>query len=778
MVGSLPLARADARCLHGITEVFRCLHGIIEETQSGADVADLDRALVVGCDDYPGLAHGNLGGAVRDALAVREWLLRPDGGGLPQDRVTLLASPTAGTGPRAGAQVAPEDLDGPATFRAFGLALNGLVEGPGGRRLYVYLAGHGCRTRPDNVRAGRDAFLFHDFCKDLVSVGSVAVREVYERLTVSSAFEEIVVIVDACRNAPFDRPFEPCGLGVEPVPRPFGVRTPRSVLLQATAPGERACESGDDVQGVFSGDVQGVFSVALLQATASGARAFEASADVRGVFSMALMEGLAGAGTAKTFDNTDTTGLPYRVMWSRLLDYLQGAVDGQTPEFEGTGVDFALAAFPEEAFGPVTLKVEVEPAPDDVDLSGLRVTATWARPRHPTGVGTLARGGPAPVLLQVPPRQHVVQVAAGDLMAARHVDVYADDVVRLELTRASTIMYGDPSATLTGEPATGPGDVGEPVRERRVRVACDDPAAVLELRASDGTVLGRGTGELDVVAPIGWYTATAVGAAGRELREQVVVTPHDEPGHLQLRPVEVDAWPPRRAPSRWSSPSVWAAVNGWGPGGWGTWPGWSAPNGEGTVVVVELGTPPADGTVAVPLDAHPGSGRVQAQVAHTAGPWHLVDVAGLRLRVPVLPAVLTSVVVGTDTISVRLYDLALLGDPVAVLRLDRVQDLLARGRVEAAGVLLTAPLPLDPSGADLASTSAVADALRPFAEGRPAPSAGVSGGLPWLVTVEPTGDAHPSDVGQFGSDSDAIGGHVGVWASGSGSAPPDPARDR
>lgn len=682
-------------------------------------MADLDCALVVGCDDYPGLTHdpglthGNLRGAVRDALAVREWLLRPGGGGLLRDRVTLLASPTAGTGPRSGAQVAPEDLDGPATFRAFGLALNELVAGPGGRRLYVYLAGHGCRTRPDNVRAGRDAFLFHDFCKDLVSVGSVAVREVYERLTVSSAFEEIVVIVDACRNAPFDRPFEPCGLGVEPVPRPFGVRTPRSVLLQATAPGERA---------------------------------YEASADVRGVFSVALMEGLAGAGAAKTFDNTDTTGLPYRVMWSRLRDYLQVAVAGQTPEFEGTGADFVLAAFPEEAFGPVTLTVDVEPAPDDVDLSGLRVTARWARPRHATGVGTLSRGGPAPVRLEVPPRQHVVQVAAGDLMAARYVDVYADDAVRLELTRASTIMYGDPSATLTGEPSTGPGDAGEPVRERRVRVACDDPVAVLELRATDGTVVGRGPGELDVVAPIGWYTAAAVGAAGRELREQVVVTPHDDPGHLQLRPVEVDAWPPRRAPSRWSSPSVWAAVNGWGPSGWGTWPGWSAPNGEGTVVVVEQGALPAGDPVAVPLDGHPGSGRVQAHVAHTAAAWHLVDVAGLRLRVPVLLAVLTSVVVGADTISVRLYDVALLGDPVAVLRLDRVQDLLARGRVEAAGALLTAPLPLDPSGADLASTSAVADALRPFAEGRPAPSGGVHGGLPWLVTVEPTGDACPSGV--------------------------------
>ena len=156
-----------------------------------------DQALLVGCDAYPGLPGGDLRAAVRDVLSVRDWLLRGSGGGLTRRDVILLVS----CGDR-GAQVAPDDADGPASRVELARAVDRLVKGPERNRLYVYFAGHGCRTDPVNPLKSRDALLLTDFTPDDPAAASVGVDDLRIRLAMAP-FREVILIVDACRNLPF-----------------------------------------------------------------------------------------------------------------------------------------------------------------------------------------------------------------------------------------------------------------------------------------------------------------------------------------------------------------------------------------------------------------------------------------------------------------------------------------------------------------------------------------------------------------------------------------------
>src|SRR5262249_20233093 len=109
-----------------------------------------DYAIVVGISQYPGLRvpggeSADLQASERDAVAIRDWLVRTDGGGLKPENVTLITSSTVPKTDPATAQ--PE-------YRGVKKALRALAEKgvdaqtsedrlPVGRRLYLYFSGHG-----------------------------------------------------------------------------------------------------------------------------------------------------------------------------------------------------------------------------------------------------------------------------------------------------------------------------------------------------------------------------------------------------------------------------------------------------------------------------------------------------------------------------------------------------------------------------------------------------------------------------------------------------------
>ncbi|MFD0577927.1 caspase family protein [Dactylosporangium darangshiense] len=248
----------------------------------------MDHALVVGCDAYPNSPGADLRGAVADALAVREWLLGP--GGVPEANVTCLLSPSGG-----GLQPPDGVAAGAASVVQFGKAvarLSRVAAGPGDR-LFVYFAGHGLRTDPFNPVVAHDALLLHDFDREVPQPGAVGVQDLLSRLELT-AFGEVVVVLDACRNFPFPEPFRLGGLGFDG-PAAAGT-TARIYLLQATEPGSTA--RGHAVDGVVRGDL-----------------------------TLAVVDALNGVGAAKHFD--ETAARPYVVDWAGLTRYVEAAVPDQ-----------------------------------------------------------------------------------------------------------------------------------------------------------------------------------------------------------------------------------------------------------------------------------------------------------------------------------------------------------------------------------------------------------------------------------------------------------------
>lgn len=330
-----------------------------------------DHALVVGCDAYPNLPGGNLRGAVADALAVREWLLSRDGGAVGAREVTLLVSCSA-----QGAQAGPAVVTGPATRTAFAQAVGDLVAMPDAResdRLFVYLAGHGCRTDPQNPVIAQDAFAFTDFAAIDPAAACAGVQDLVSRLRMSR-FGTIVIFLDACRNFPFLETFDLGRIGRDPKPPAGRLYEPRVFLMHSTLPGRTSRGRPDQADG----------------------RTW------RGDFTVALIDGLRGAGTAKAYD--EKLERPYTVRWSTLASYVEAAVPEQSPRGPGEG-DVVLASFPDGYFDPVTLTVKVHPG-QFASAEGLRVRVRYTDPSAADDPEE-QKPGPAPVDFCVPPAASV-----------------------------------------------------------------------------------------------------------------------------------------------------------------------------------------------------------------------------------------------------------------------------------------------------------------------------------------------------------------------------------
>jgi hypothetical protein len=144
-----------------------------------------DRAVVVGIDRYPSLEA--LGGPENDATAFAAWLTEPGGGGLDPTRVTRIVSSDF-----------PNGAAEPTTV-AIDTAFESIITdfdntGAGGRRLYIFLAGHGfapsvaeAALLMANAAAGR--------------FGHYIPGRLYcDWFRTAAFFEEVVLLMDCCRD--------------------------------------------------------------------------------------------------------------------------------------------------------------------------------------------------------------------------------------------------------------------------------------------------------------------------------------------------------------------------------------------------------------------------------------------------------------------------------------------------------------------------------------------------------------------------------------------------
>ena len=214
-----------------------------------------DFAIVIGISRYPQLR--NLIGPVNDAREIVSWLVDPIGGALPQENVQLLVSEEGREPNEEAAHPNRDDVD-----RAFEKVLKLPVRDDErvGRRLYIYMTGHGYGANSDDV-----AFLVADASES--SLGrSIAARAYADYFRQSGKFDEIVLFVD-CGRATSPRVAMP----LTPTPPPWVTPVP---------------QHGRDASFFYA------------YATAHYGEAYETVAEgterVGGLFTRAIIDGLRG----------------------------------------------------------------------------------------------------------------------------------------------------------------------------------------------------------------------------------------------------------------------------------------------------------------------------------------------------------------------------------------------------------------------------------------------------------------------------------------------------
>ncbi len=220
-----------------------------------------DYAIVVGIDTYPKLPRP-LAGARNDVDAFRDWLIDPEGGGLDPNNVYRLVSP------------APQAIPPQPGNDAIDVEFEKLIDlaaqrgGRVGRRLYIFLAGHGF---------ARDAVLDSRL---LAATGGpratgnhVFGQKYAEWFQKAKYFDEVVLIMDCCRenyqSAPTrEPPWDPV-IGQ----RNFDVKFTYLFATKAFA-AARELEFADGAAKVY----RGVFTYAMLKVLRASRRSLTGTA--------------------------------------------------------------------------------------------------------------------------------------------------------------------------------------------------------------------------------------------------------------------------------------------------------------------------------------------------------------------------------------------------------------------------------------------------------------------------------------------------------------------
>jgi len=207
-----------------------------------------DHAIVIGISTYPGL--GSLEGPCNDASAFRKWLEGSDGGDVDPNNVkTLFSSDFQPPDPQDLATAHPWEDEIERLFQRFVRRAGSRV----GRRLYIFLAGHGFSDRIDI----NSAALYAADADILVAphVAATAYADFFRR---NATFDEIALIMDCCRTT---SPLHNVRLPVLPnTSNPGAAQAVRYFYAFAAAWGQVSREK------VIGGEPRGIFTTALLEA--------------------------------------------------------------------------------------------------------------------------------------------------------------------------------------------------------------------------------------------------------------------------------------------------------------------------------------------------------------------------------------------------------------------------------------------------------------------------------------------------------------------------------
>jgi len=201
-------------------------------------------AIVVGIDGYPQLLP--LRAAGKDAGRFALWLQKETGGGLDPQNIHLIVSPPKMPANPFEARPVSFQIDDALT--KLGVDKGGRI----GKRLYFYFAGHGFGPEFDNI-----GMLMANAAMQRLKY-NVGLRELRTFVRQSEAFDEVVFILDCCRD-PMGG-IKTFGPGIDLLePRP-GVDV-RDVVVMAAKYGEKAFEPLDKE----TGERRGILTEAILE---------------------------------------------------------------------------------------------------------------------------------------------------------------------------------------------------------------------------------------------------------------------------------------------------------------------------------------------------------------------------------------------------------------------------------------------------------------------------------------------------------------------------------
>ena len=280
---------------------------------------DTDHAVVVGISEY-GSLRPELEGPERDATAFHDWLLSGSGGDVPKGNVALILSSQFRT---ANATLNGDVFGYEPTLsrvttafaRLMNVAVGNSHKAPRvGRRLYIYLSGHGITPRSDPLSSTNQSALLMANCKEGVHYDYVMGQAYAEWFRLSHAFDEILLFMDCCRT---DKPEVP----------PATITTPI-------------------VQRGRVNDVQVFFAWATQWDTLAWEQPLGPAAEKRGVFTYALIEALKGA--ADESGNVTPKGIV-------------GHLELRIPELRNGNASQRPQFFPPQPDGRIVLARQVQP---------------------------------------------------------------------------------------------------------------------------------------------------------------------------------------------------------------------------------------------------------------------------------------------------------------------------------------------------------------------------------------------------------------------------------
>lgn len=208
-----------------------------------------DYAVVVGIKSYPGMS--SLEGPCDDAEDFRGWLLRADGGDVPSNNIKYLTTKCFHPpGPDAATDAKPMHQDVTSIFSD--LVDSGMAKRVG-RRLYIYMSGHGISDDRDMNKVS--------LCtaeSDPPRLSEVAATGYADWFRRNGSFDEIILIMDCCRTSnPLYSVTSPQLPNTSDQLRAAKVRT---FYCFAAGWSQRARERD------FQGSVRGIFTRTLIQA--------------------------------------------------------------------------------------------------------------------------------------------------------------------------------------------------------------------------------------------------------------------------------------------------------------------------------------------------------------------------------------------------------------------------------------------------------------------------------------------------------------------------------